>query len=612
MNLKKQLTFIDVFSLAAGAMISSGIFILPGLAFKMAGPSMIVSYFLAGVLALVGIMSVTELATAMPKAGGDYYFVNRSLGPMIGTVAGVLSWFALSLKTSFAIFGIAEVLYLMTDLPVKLLSILVCAAFVGLNIFGVKEAAKLEVGLVVALLLLMGVYVGFGIQHVNVTSFKNFLPEAGLPVTLGASGFVFVSFGGLLNISNVAEEVDNPRRNLPLGLISAVCVVTVMYALLLFVTVGIFPADRLGESLTPIADTAKIFLGQPGYIAITIAAVLAFVTTANAGIMSASRYPMALSRDKLLPESISKITPRFGTPARSVLLTGLVIVLSLFLSLEILVKAASTVVLTSYLLANIAVIVLRQSGIQNYRPSFKAPFYPWIQIASILLFTYFIVKMGAATAEISVGLLVVGFLIYIFYGRKRASGEYAFLHLISRITNRQLESHDLESELREVIHQRDEVVEDKFDKLIAEAKVFDFKGSMSKNDFFKQIATEIAPRIAMNKNDVERLLNEREEDSSTALAPEVAIPHIIVDGEKKFDIFLARVKEGVHFSEEAEAVKAIFVILGSRDERHLHLKSLAAIAQIIQDENFLRRWNGARNENQLRDVLLLSHRLRSI
>jgi APA family basic amino acid/polyamine antiporter len=110
MSLKKQIGFLGVFSIASGAMISSGIFVLPGLAFEKAGPAVFLSYFLAGVLGLVGILSVIELSTAMPKAGGDYYFVSKTFGPMLGTVSGILSWVALSLKSAFAVYGITAIL----------------------------------------------------------------------------------------------------------------------------------------------------------------------------------------------------------------------------------------------------------------------------------------------------------------------------------------------------------------------------------------------------------------------------------------------------------------------------------------------------------------------
>lgn len=114
MKLKQEVNFLGVFSLATGAMISSGIFILPALAFSYGGPASSLAYLLAGILALIGVQSIIELSTAMPKAGGDYYFINRSLGPIIGTLSGLLGWVALSLKSAFAVFGISEVIYIFT------------------------------------------------------------------------------------------------------------------------------------------------------------------------------------------------------------------------------------------------------------------------------------------------------------------------------------------------------------------------------------------------------------------------------------------------------------------------------------------------------------------
>jgi APA family basic amino acid/polyamine antiporter len=98
MKLDKGISFWGVFSIASGAMISSGIFILPGFAYAKTGPTVFISYFIAGFLGFLGILSVIELATAMPKAGGDYYFVNKTFGPVMGTISGFLGWFALSLK----------------------------------------------------------------------------------------------------------------------------------------------------------------------------------------------------------------------------------------------------------------------------------------------------------------------------------------------------------------------------------------------------------------------------------------------------------------------------------------------------------------------------------
>ena len=610
-NLKKELTFIGVFSLAAGAMISSGIFILPGLAYASAGPAVVLSYLLAGMLALTGVLNVAELSTAMPKAGGDYYYVNRSMGSMLGTMSGVMSWFALSLKTAFAIFGIAELLSFILPFSPTAIGVVVTAIFVAINIVGVKEAVRLEIILVFGLLALIVLYFFFGISEVAVSNFDPFVPH-GMDGVLLTTGFVFVSFGGLLKISSVAEEVINPQRNIPLGMIAAVVVITILYVLLLIVTVGVLPADQLTSSLTPVADAAAIFAGKPGYIAITIAAMLAFVTTANAGIMAASRYPIALSRDNLLPEYLSKINQKFKTPVRSVLLTGVFISVSLFLPLEVLVKAASTVVLTSYILANIAIIILRESKLQNYRPSFKTPLYPWIQIVSIIVFGVIISDMGLITLQISLGLVVIALLLYFFYGMKRAKFESAWIHLFARIGNKKLESYDLESELKVIIHNRDEIVLDTFDKIVTRAEVLDLEGKVTKEELFRKAADALTGRIKKTPEEIYKLFREREDASSTAIIPAVAIPHIILEGNELFDLMLIRCREGIYFTENAPAVKAVFVIIGTQDKRRLHLQALAAIAQVIQNENFDRRWIEAKNPELLKDIILLSERRRDV
>ena len=610
-NLKKELTFIGVFSLAAGAMISSGIFILPGLAYSNAGPAIVLAYFLAGILALTGVLNVAELSTAMPKAGGDYYYVNRSMGPMLGTMSGVMSWFALSLKTAFAIFGIAELLSLLSGLTPTLLGVIVTAIFVIINIIGVKEAVRLEIILVLGLLILIILYFFLGITEVSVARFDPFAPQ-GMTGVLLTTGFVFVSFGGLLKISSVAEEVKEPQKNIPLGMIAAVLVITILYVLLLIVTVGVLEPQQLISSLTPVADAAATFAGRPGFIAISIAAMLAFITTANAGIMAASRYPIALSRDNLLPNYLSAISKRFDTPVRSILITGVFIATSLFLPLEVLVKAASTVVLTSYILANIAIIILRESKLQNYRPSFKAPLYPWMQIISIIIFGIIISDMGLITLQISLGLVVISLLLYFFYGMKRTNFESAWIHLIARIGNKKLDSYDLESELKVIIHNRDEIVLDNFDKIVTYAQVIDIKEKINKEELFHKVADVLARRIRETPEEIFSFLQEREELSSTAFIPSVAIPHIILEGNDIFDIVLIRSREGIFFTENAPEVKAVFIIIGTQDKRRLHLQALAAIAQVIQSKDFDKNWQEAKNPELLKDIILLSDRRRDV
>jgi amino acid transporter/mannitol/fructose-specific phosphotransferase system IIA component (Ntr-type) len=558
----------------------------------------------------MGTMAVIELCTAMPKAGGDYFFIERSLGPLVGTISGFLSWFALALKSSFAILGLAEVVHVFLGWNVTAIACVGVIVFVGINIVGIKEAAWLEVVMVVGLLAILGVYIFFGMPKVSMMRFEPFLAEGkSSGAILAVAGMVFVSFGGLLKVSSVSEEVKTPRKNIPQGMIASIIIVTLLYTLIMLVTVGVLRPAELSGSLTPLADAAKKYFGGPGYYIITFGALLAFITTANAGIMAASRYPMALSRDELVPQAVSRISRTLRTPIFSICITGGVIMLSMLLPLVTLVKAASSVILLSYILTNLAVIILRESQIQNYRPSFKAPLYPWLQFLCILLFGFMIIEMGFKAVQISLGIIAVGLFAYIFFGRK-VSREYALLHLVERLTNRKLTTHGLEAELREILRQRDDVIKDEFDLLIEGAPVLVFPNHMTSRDMFRRISDELAAKVGISPYEMYELLLEREEDSSTAITPSVAIPHIIVEQEKCFRFFIVKCTGGVEFSEENDNVNAVFVLIGSRDQRNRHLKTLAAIAQIIQDRRFEEIWGMAHTEKQLRDVLLLAKRKR--
>lgn len=610
MKLRKELGLIHVFCIACGAMISSGIFVLPGLAFRQAGPSVILSYLLAGLLALVGILSVIELTTAMPKAGGDYYYVTRSLGPLAGTISGILGWFALSLKSAFAIYGLSALIHSITGVPILLVGAAMCVVFTWLNLKGVEGAAKVEVWLVAVLLALLALYFLLGVRHVAATSYLPFATK-GINRTLLTAGFVFVSFGGLLKAATIAEEVRNPGRTMPVAMVSAVVAVTILYTAVLFVTVGILPAAALETSLTPLADVARMKTGAGGYWLINVAAVLAFVTTANAGIMSASRYPLALGRDRLVPGVLSRIDPRYGVPKVAIILTGITIFLSLLLPLELLVKAASTVVLTSYVLSALAVIILRQIRLQNYRPTVKVPLYPWLPLTGAILFVFLIIDMGAATIEISLGLVVVAALVYVLYGRKRSDQEYALLYLIRSVTSRALVTESLESELRDVVHERDQIKHDEFDEIVEKAKVLDLDVRISRDDLFARVADLLSERSCVNRETLYQGLIDREHETSTVISPFVAIPHVIIEGDRRFDVALVRCREGARFSPVDNAVKAVFVIVGSRDCRNLHLKALAAIAYVVQHPEFEDRWMDTRQAGQLRDIFLLSRRVRS-
>jgi APA family basic amino acid/polyamine antiporter len=316
---------------------------------------------------------------------------------------------------------------------------------------------------------------------------------------VSTSGFVFVSFGGLINIASISEEVKNAKRVVPSALIVSVFFITILYAIVLFVTVGTLCADALRGSLTPVSDAASSFLGKTGYTIITVDLLLSFITTAIAGILFASRYPLALSRDALFPGIVGRIHKRRNTPFVAILLTGVLIIISLFLRLELLVKAASTIILSTYVFSNIAVIVLRESRLQNYMPSFKVPFYPYTQILSIVLFLFLIADVGLDAVEVALGFLFLSVAVYFLYGKKRARREYALLHVIERIRNRELTTDSLELELHDIIHGRDQVVLDLFDHKVKEAEVIDLKGPLEFEDFLRRVSDTLEQKLNIER-----------------------------------------------------------------------------------------------------------------
>jgi mannitol/fructose-specific phosphotransferase system IIA component (Ntr-type) len=328
--------------------------------------------------------------------------------------------------------------------------------------------------------------------------------------------------------------------------------------------------------------------------------------------MAASRYLLALSRDRLLPSPLSRVSRRFRTPHVALVFTGAVIMLSLFIELDVLVKAASTVLILTYILSCLSVVVLRESGLQNYRPAFKAPLYPWLQIGGILGFGFVLFEMGVPAYLISAGLVLAGFLCFWFYGRKRVTQESALLHLIERVTetDKELVSGMLEAELKDIIQERDEIVKDRFDKLIEGCAVLDVEGPLKADEFFERAAERLADRVGMGAAKLATALKRREAQGSTTVNARLAVPHVIIEGKETFEILMARARDGVHFCEAAPEVRVIFVLVGSPDERNLYISSLAAIAQIAGNAKFCERWLRAEGSQGLKDVVLLGERAR--
>ncbi|CQR50597.1 MULTISPECIES: amino acid permease [Haloferax] len=421
-ELERDLGLPSVFAISIGAMIGSGIFILPALALEVAGPAVIVAYALAGLLVVPAALSKSEMATAMPKAGGTYIYIERGMGPLLGTVAGVGTWFSLSFKGALALVGGVPYLLLLFDLPLQPVALGLAAVLILVNVVGAKQTGRLQVAIVVVMLAALGWFAAGSAPSVQQANYAGFF-DAGLGGLLAATGLVFVSYAGVTKVASIAEEVENPGRNIPLGILGSLAFTTVLYVAIVAVLVGVTDPGSVAGSLTPMAVAAEATLGQAGVVVVILAAILALVSTANAGVLSSSRYPFAMSRDKLAPPSFSAVSDRFGTPVASITLTGAVLlVLIAFVPILDIAKLASAFQILVFGLINVAVVAFRE-GNAEYDPEFTSPLYPWVQVFGVVTAALLLTQMGS-TALLGAVVITLGSVVwYVLYARSRVRRE---------------------------------------------------------------------------------------------------------------------------------------------------------------------------------------------
>lgn len=614
-KLIRQLSALDVFCISSGAMISSGLFILPGIIYAKVGPAVILAYIFAGLFILPALFAKVELATAMPKAGGSYFFIERSMGSTAGTIGGFASWFSLTLKSAFSLVGIGVFMTLIipniSEWEIKFIAIFFCLLFMIFNLTSVKLTGRIQIFLVFVLIGTLFLYILRGVMLINVHSYTPFMPF-GKRSLFPAIGMVFISFGGLTKAASIAEEVKNPSKNIPYGMILSFLVVLLLYALTIFVTVGLLNQNELAHSLTPLSTGGYKIFGTFGIIIMAFAGILAFVSTANAGILSASRFPLAMSRDQLLPEFFAKINKRFNTPHFSIIFTGIfMMAFILFLNLENLVKVASTLKIILFMFVILASIIMKESKILNYKPTFSSPLYPWLPIAGLIAYSFFLYEMGPL-ALLTTGIFILISILWCkIYLKGTAMRKSALVHIVERVTAKEIAGESLVTELREILKERDEIIEDRFDELVKKCEIIDIGKQITLMQFFSLVANKLAKQLNINAQELLDSLIAREEESTTEVRPGLAIPHISIEGEQKFKLLVARCEAGINFSNDLPAVYVAFILVGSPDERNFHLRALAAIAQITQDADFDKNWLRAKNIEELRDILLLSKRPRN-
>ena len=438
-DLERDLGLFSVLAISIGAMIGSGIFILPAVAVGYAGPAVVLAYVLAGVVVLPAALSKSEMATAMPESGGTYLFIERGMGPLLGTVAGIGTWFSLSFKGGLALVGgVPYVLYLF-DVPQAIttpLALALAVVLVVINLFGAKQTGRVQVVIVAVMLAALGWFAVGGVPSVRSANYAG-LFESGPGGLLAATGLVFVSYAGVTKVASVAEEIENPSRNIPLGILGSLGFTTVLYALIVVVMLGVIDPSTITASDAPMAVAAEAALGPTGVVAVVIAALLALVSTANAGILSSSRYPFAMSRDGLVPGSLGEISDRFNTPSTSITLTGVVLLaLIAFVPLESIAKLASAFQILVFVLINVAVVAFRR-GTMEYEPTFESPLYPWMQGFGVIGGLVLLTQMGTVPLVGAVLITAGSVAWYLWYARDRVDREGAAVDAVRRELGKQ-------------------------------------------------------------------------------------------------------------------------------------------------------------------------------
>ncbi|MEA2023943.1 MAG: APC family permease [Actinomycetota bacterium] len=424
-SLHRSLGLYAVMTISIGAMIGSGIFVLPGLAFKIAGPSVVLAFFLAGVVVLPAALSQSEMATAMPEAGGTYLYIDRAMGPLMGTIAGFGVWFSLVFKASFALVGLSAYLEFFVDHPERPVAAALAVLLIIVNLIGVRQTAGFQAALVSIVLILLAGFVILGAPNTEPAAFEPFLSE-GWKGLLSATAVVFVSYIGVTKVASVAEEVKRPGRNIPLSILTSVGIAMLLYPAVVAVMVGVTPADELAHTETPVLTAAAHFLGSAGTYVIAGTAVLALLSMANAGVIASARYPFAMARNSLAPPFLARIGGRSGAPVAGITVTGMVlIVLVLFVPLIELAKLASAFQLLVFALVNLAVIAFREGRLDWYEPKFRSPLYPAVQIFGITASLLLLTQMGIIPLVGAVLFVVAGVIWYRVFGQSRAVKESA-------------------------------------------------------------------------------------------------------------------------------------------------------------------------------------------
>lgn len=428
-KLKRNVGLFGAASVGIANIIGAGIFVLSGVAAGLAGPSVILSFLIAGFIALLTALSAAELSSFITETGASYAFTKRAFGRFWSFLVGWFKYFdyivgAAAVSVGFAayfttLFGLQGISYLLgaaIGLPV---------IFTLLNIFGVKETTRTTSAMVLikifALVLLLFVGGFFLMNHFNYARYTPFFPT-GFNGTLNGAAIIFFAFLGFNTVSMMSEETKNPEKTIPKALLLAFAVSFVLYVSIAALEVGVLDWSYLGGIADPLSAVAKAVSNNAIFFDfISFSALIATASVVLSSITGGTRASFAMGRDGLLPKQFDHINKRFGTPDFSILVGGMIISILaavFFNNIDAIASIVNFGSLFTYFFIHVSLLKLRRSEKKTKR-LFHVPFYPVFPIlgaASCILLMYYLSNNAKIASSLYAAL---GLAIYYFHYRKK-------------------------------------------------------------------------------------------------------------------------------------------------------------------------------------------------
>jgi basic amino acid/polyamine antiporter, APA family len=434
-GLKRALGAIDLTALGIGAIIGAGIFVLTGVAAaKYAGPGISLSFVLAGFACAMAALCYAEFASMIPIAGSAYSYSYATMGELVGWIIGwdlVLEYAVGAAAVAVGWSGYLNVIlqglgihlpYALSHAPgegalmqLNLPALLIVMLISVVLYVGISESARLNSAIVLVKLFAIAVVILVGIFFVRPANWSPFAPLGWHGIVRGAA-VIFFAYIGFDAVSTAAEEVINPQRNLPIGILASLFICTALYIIVAGVLTGMVPAHLI-DVKAPLAS-AFVLRGMNFVAAIvSLGAVAGLTSVLLVLLLGQSRVFFAISRDGLLPPAFSRIHPRFRTPYIPTTLTAIAVGLTAaLLPIQDIAELTNIGTLFAFVLVCIGIWILRHIE-PNLRRAFKTPLVPWVPILGVVFCGYLMLSLPLITWIRFVVWMVVGLVIYLTYGR---------------------------------------------------------------------------------------------------------------------------------------------------------------------------------------------------